>query len=162
MDDSPDPPIQQHLGLDHTTVEGGQIGGQAGRDITQHQGKGHLFKDVTVNVFQPTGATSALGPQDYRNRQILLNKVSYYWVDQALEPALSHPLQLTIELGDRSAAVDHPLADLGGGGQLSPAVTQGTLGTVFDRLGDGRTLLVLGATGVRQNHCAAPARSPVD
>lgn len=147
-DSRPDPSADQRIELDRSTVQDSQIGGQAGRDLTQNHGSGNVFKDVTLNVFTASSAPGAPSAQDQRNRQILLNKIRHYWIDAVLDHSLDHQIQLQVALEERAEAVDHPFpagnALYREPNLLPPEVTPVA---VFDRLGPGRTLLILGSPG---------------
>ncbi|NET37713.1 MAG: TIR domain-containing protein [Cyanothece sp. SIO1E1] len=90
-----------------------------------------------------------LTPQEYRNRQALLNKVRNYWVKGVLEPALHHrhPIPLALEL--RPEAVTHPWNSVSAVPEpLNLSTPHGTGAiAIFDQMGAGRTLLILGHPG---------------
>ncbi len=144
----PDPSVEQRLAIDQSTVQDSQIGGQAGRDLTQNHGSGNIFKDVTLNVFQTSAVAAPQSAQDYRNRQILLNKVRHYWIDAVLDRTLDHRLQFQLALENHPQALDQPF----GPGEIAvqapePLPPEVTVASLFDSLGTGRTLLILGAPG---------------
>jgi serine/threonine protein kinase len=88
-------------------------------------------------------------PQEYRNRQILLNKVKNYWVKGVLETSIHGKVMISLGLEKRLDAVDRPWGMV----WETPDQPRQTLPSntkiidQFDQLGDGRTLLILGAPG---------------
>lgn len=134
----------QQFDIDHASITDAQIGGVAGGDILQNQGSGNIFKDVMVNVFQGN-----LSRQDYRNRQALLHKVKNYWIKGVLEHSLqqrSH-IHLTLDLKPEAVIAPWQVVDqaLDAHPETLPATTH--LIDVFDDLGVGRSLLILGDPG---------------
>lgn len=100
---------------------------------------------------QPTtfSQATAVSRQEYRDRQILLNKVRNYWVKGVLETSLHGKVPIELGLEERLTAVDRPWGLL----WQSPDEMQQPLppGTrvldKFKEMGAGRTLLILGAPG---------------
>jgi hypothetical protein len=89
-----------------------------------------------------------LTPQEYRNRQALLNKVRNYWVKGLLENTLRDRAWIDLNLEERPQAVANPLhldVERLDEPQLLPPGTQ--ILDRFDALGEGRTLLILGEPG---------------
>ncbi|MBV9386407.1 MAG: response regulator [Chroococcidiopsidaceae cyanobacterium CP_BM_ER_R8_30] len=140
----------QRQNIDESSIEGSQLG-QAGRDSIQNQGPGSVFKDVTVNVFgqQESAARTRLTRQEYHNRQALLSKVSNFWVKGVLETSLHSRALVELGLEERPDAVANPWNMVGetadGSEQSLPAGTKAI--EIFDQLGKGRTLLILGEPG---------------
>ncbi|MCU0523699.1 MAG: TIR domain-containing protein [Elainella sp. Prado103] len=91
-----------------------------------------------------------MSPQQYRNRQTLLNKVRTYWIQEVLENSLHHQVLVELGLEERRdvvtppwfIAADHPDPTP----KPFPAGTRAI--TLFDQLGEGRTLLILGEPGI--------------
>jgi len=146
-----DKPPRQRFEIDHSSVSESQVGGQVGGDLLQNQGSGNIFKDVIVNVFQ--SEPGEIGPglirQQYRNRQALLRKVEHYWLRGVLEtslrqqPLLHPPLELRPDLvlapwSTVDQAQDQQRQTLAAGTQLFE---------LFEQLGEGRSLLLLGDPG---------------
>ena len=95
-------------------------------------------------IAMPVTATG-LSPQEYKNRQALLNKVKNYWVKGVLEGSLSNRARIELGLEERLDAVqldwetpEQPRRSLPKG---TKAINQ------FDKMGKGCTLLILGAPG---------------
>jgi hypothetical protein len=89
-----------------------------------------------------------LTPQEYRNRQALLNKVRNYWVKGVLENTLRDRAWIDLNLEERPQAVANPLhldVETLDEPQLLPPGTR--ILDRFDTLGEGRTLLILGEPG---------------
>lgn len=87
--------------------------------------------------------------QDYHNRQILLNKVKNYWVKGVLETSLHGKVVIELGLEKRLDAVDRPWGIV----WETPDQPRQTLPTntraidLFNQMGTGRTLLILGEPG---------------
>ncbi|MEO0868084.1 MAG: NACHT domain-containing protein, partial [Cyanobacteria bacterium J06642_11] len=96
----------------------------------------------------PTGSTR-YSHQDYRNRQALLNKVRRFWIEGVLERSLHGQVLLTLGLEERPDAIAPPwqvtYASPGQAPQPLPPGTQAS--HVFDAIGEGRTLVILGEPG---------------
>ena len=94
-------------------------------------------------------ATTPYSRQEFRNRQILLNKVNNYWIKGVLETSLHGKALIELGLEKRLDAVDRPWGIL----WETPDQPRQTLSPStkiidqFDQLGAGRTLLVLGEPG---------------
>jgi hypothetical protein len=146
---SQQPPTDPHqqFNIDDASIADSQIGGQAGHDLTQNHGSGAIYKDVTINNYSDRRhpKKNRLSRQEYRNRQILLNKVKNYWIGGVLEKSLHNRVLIELGLEERPNAVTHPwnLVD-----EEQKPLPQGTKAiNLFDKLGDGRTLLILGEPG---------------
>jgi eukaryotic-like serine/threonine-protein kinase len=89
-----------------------------------------------------------MSPQQYRNRQTLLNKVRNYWIKDVLENSINQQLSLELGLEERMDAVNLPwsLASHTAEPKRFPEGTRAI--ALFDQLGEGRTLLILGDPGV--------------
>jgi DNA polymerase III delta prime subunit len=90
-----------------------------------------------------------MSPQQYRNRQTLLNKVRNYWIKEVLENSLQDRVLMELGLEERMDAVIPPW-QLSADAPNSPPelLPEGTRVTaLFDQLGEGRTLLILGEPG---------------
>ncbi|NEO86549.1 MAG: hypothetical protein F6J87_20170, partial [Spirulina sp. SIO3F2] len=100
-----------------------------------------------------TDATPAVQPpllkrQDYRHRQILLNKVKNYWIKGVLEASLHHRTYLELGLADRANAIENPWGLVWQNGDRAQDLPLGTqVIDCFEDLGVGRSLLILGAPG---------------
>lgn len=90
-----------------------------------------------------------LTPQQYRNRQALLNKVRNFWVKGVLEASLHERVMLELGLEERADAVATPWnVTLTNADQTETVVPSDTpVLSIFDQLGTGRTLLILGEPG---------------
>ncbi len=144
-DDNSDrsPQIQQNLvGNDNLVI--GEMKG------------GIVIKHLTINDRIPTASlppsnivVQNLTQQEYRQRQVLLNKVRDAWVKGVLEKSLHARVSIELGLQERLDLVQQPFSDVAefaaAPGQALPEGTPAT--TVFDRLGSGRTLLIVGEPG---------------
>jgi DNA polymerase III delta prime subunit len=87
--------------------------------------------------------------QDYRNRQALLTKVRNFWVKGVLEKSLHEQVLISLGLQDHPDAVESPW-DLMLGTENQPPQDlppDTSVISIFDDIGEGRTLLILGEPG---------------
>lgn len=149
MSQQPPPPSssRQQLNIDQAAIASSQVG-QAGGDLVQNQGSGNVFKDVMINVFNEVGSGKTSARQDYRNRQALLSKVKNYWVKGVLETSLRDRSFINLSLEARPDAVIAPwnAVELWEEEQ-APLANQTTVPELFEQLGAGRSLLILGEPG---------------
>jgi serine/threonine protein kinase len=110
-------------------------------------GKHDRRRKVAVASHSP--ASSPLTRQEYRNRQALLTKVKHYWVRGVLETSLHDQLLIVLGLEERPDAVTSPWNVAWQiHQQETHTLPQGTpVISLFDQLGTGRTLLILGEPG---------------
>jgi energy-coupling factor transporter ATP-binding protein EcfA2 len=115
--------------IDAETVNADRIGGD--------------IYNVVLNQ-QPT-----LTPQECRNRQALLTKVKNFWVKGVLEKSLYNQMLIELGLEERPDAVANPWNVVLETGDDSPQpLPEGTkVIDIFDQIGEGRTLLILGEPG---------------
>ncbi|MDZ7955382.1 signal peptidase I [Nostoc sp. DedQUE09] len=139
---SPEP--NQRTNIDDSSISG-QVG-QAGRDSTQHQGTGNIFKDVTI-YFNPQKKDSdnRQTRQEDLNRQALLNKVHNYWIKGVMERSLYSRIKIELGLEERLDAIDLVSETPEHLRQFLPPGMKAI--AKFDELGVGRTLLILGQPG---------------
>jgi DNA polymerase III delta prime subunit len=132
----------------------------------QLQGDGNVFntvqgKDVQVinltvydripeRVVQlPISTAKSSNQKDYRFRKVLLNKVKNYWVQDVLEKSLHARVLIEFGLEERLDAVKDSFKHF----QLIPEASKRSLletknvAEVFHKMGEGRTLLILGEPG---------------
>ncbi|WP_204102502.1 MULTISPECIES: protein kinase [Spirulina sp. CCY15215] len=93
--------------------------------------------------------TPTLSREESRNRQILLNKVTNYWIKGVLETSLHGKALIELGLEERLDAVDRPWGLIW---ESSDTPYQSLASGIriinkFDELGAGRTLLILGQPG---------------
>ena len=90
-----------------------------------------------------------LSQEEYRWRQVLVQNVKRYWIEGVLERSLHNQVLIELGLEDRGQAVAAPIGEAEefakDAGRPFPAGTQAT--NIFDGLGAGRTLLILGEPG---------------
>ena len=86
---------------------------------------------------------------EYRQRQVLLSKVKEYWIKGVLEKSLYTKAMIELGLEKRTDAVERPFR----GFEELPQASREVLPTgtdasqVFNQIGEGRTLLILGEPG---------------
>jgi NACHT domain len=143
----PSPQIQQNVEGDQNQVIGQVIGGNVFGNIA---GNVTIYERVPVSsVPQPASMVPTLTQQEYRQRQVLLDKVKEFWVKSILENSLHSRALIELGLQERLDLVKQPFSAVGEfsdtPGQVLP---DGTLATaVFEEMGEGRTLLILGEPG---------------
>jgi hypothetical protein len=109
---------------------------------------GILVQGGTVNVGQ-IRLDGEMSRQELRNRKALLNNVRTAWVEGVLEKSLHEQIPIVIGLENRPNAVASPWnLDLINPDQSCQPLPAGTpVIDVFDKLGEGGTLLILGEPG---------------
>jgi hypothetical protein len=90
-----------------------------------------------------------LTPQQVKNRQAILNKVRNFWVKGVLETSLHDQVLIELGLEERAdAVVSSWNMELATAGEAQKPLPKGTkVISIFDQLGEGRTLLILGEPG---------------
>ena len=119
---------------------------------TINQGSSYYTTNVfsSFDVVQGNARPShQLSSQEYRWRQVLIQNVKHYWIEGVLEQSLHNQALIELGLEERSLSVASPLR---GVEEFEKAAKQslpeGTKATdIFDNLGAGRTLLILGEPG---------------
>ncbi|MEM9220493.1 MAG: NACHT domain-containing protein [Cyanobacteria bacterium P01_F01_bin.150] len=143
----------QDLNISNSVLEGVQIGGIAGRDLTLTQIQGSV---ASINVFgtlqvpqAPLSEGRQLSRQEYEWRRTLLSKVKQFWIDGVLKKSLHNRVLIELGLEERNDCVQTPLNGIGEFPSESPQVLPpGTSATdIFEGIGAGRTLLILGEPG---------------
>lgn len=96
-----------------------------------------------------TATSSRLSTQEYRNRQALLSKVNHYWIKGVLESSLHDRVLIQLGLESRPSAVTSPwhMAIATANRPPTPLSPGTPIISIFDQLGTGRTLLILGEPG---------------
>jgi energy-coupling factor transporter ATP-binding protein EcfA2 len=88
-------------------------------------------------------------PQEYKNRQALINKVNTFWIKGVLKNSLHGKVMIQLGLSERTDVVVHPW-DMTWSNENSPKFSiprETALIDLFDELGAGRSLLILGEPG---------------
>jgi hypothetical protein len=90
-----------------------------------------------------------LNRQEYHHRQYILDKVHNFWVKGVLETSLHNQVLIDLGLEEKPDAVTHPWnMVLQLSSEESKPLPQGTkLIDIYDEVGEGRTLLILGEPG---------------
>jgi energy-coupling factor transporter ATP-binding protein EcfA2 len=138
----------QNLNIDGALIREAQIG-QAGRDL-------HQIQYLTVNesfslakLISHRQVKAPSGKEEYRFREVLLNKVKQYWIKGVLEKSLYTKGLIDLGLEERLDAVKRPSSVI----QEIPNESAQTLlegksvSDIFNQMGKGRTLLILGEPG---------------
>ena len=109
---------------------------------------GILVQGGTVNVGQ-IRLDSEMSRQELRNRTALLNQVRNAWVEGVLEKSLYEQIPIVLGLENRPSAVASPwnLDIINPDKSCQPLPAGTPVIDVFDRLGEGGTLLILGEPG---------------
>jgi energy-coupling factor transporter ATP-binding protein EcfA2 len=98
---------------------------------------------------QASGTEQPLNQEEYRQRTVLLSKVKEYWIKGVLEKSLHTKAMIELGLEKRSDAVERPFSGFEElpeeSRQILPTATDAT--EVFNQIGEGRTLLILGEPG---------------
>jgi adenylate kinase family enzyme len=96
-----------------------------------------------------SGTEQSLTEGEYRQRTVLLSKVKEYWIKGVLEKSLHTKAMIELGLEKRSNAVERPFSGFEElpeeSRQILPTGTGAT--EVFNQIGEGRTLLILGEPG---------------
>jgi Cdc6-like AAA superfamily ATPase len=142
----------QNLNISSSVLESVQIGGIAGRDLnlTQIQG-GVASLNVfgTVQIAQTSiNATKLISQEEYRRRKILLNRVKQDWIEGVLRKSLHTKVLIELNLEKREELVQIPLNEGFFSEELRETSLKKTTAThIFEGIGTGRTLLILGEPG---------------
>jgi energy-coupling factor transporter ATP-binding protein EcfA2 len=98
---------------------------------------------------QASGTEQPLNQEEYRQRTVLLSKVKEYWIKGVLEKSLHTKAMIELGLEKRSDAVERPFSGFEElpeeSRQILPTGTGAT--EVFNQIGEGGTLLILGEPG---------------
>jgi len=109
----------------------------------------YFITQVSDLISGSTSQEKSLTQAEYRQRKVLLSKIKEYWIQGVLEKSLHANVMIDLDLEQRLDAVDRPFADLGEvsgeSEQILPAGTDAN--EIFQQIGDGRTLLILGDPG---------------
>ena len=137
------PTIQQDIHGDRNQVIGQMLGGIVINQLTIHD------RVPAAAAPPPISVAPSLTQQEYRQRQVLLNKVKEYWVKGVLETSLHTRALIELGLQDRSDLVQRPFREVAEFPEVSgQALIEGiSATTVFEQMGAGRTLLILGEPG---------------
>jgi GTPase SAR1 family protein len=142
-EDDSDPEIMQDVDGDGNQVIGQVIGAVVTNHITINN------RIPAVSLPPSNIVVETLAQQEYRQRQVLLNKVKDYWVKSVLEKSLHARVSIELGLQERPDLVQQPFSDVAefepSPGQALPGGTSVT--AVFVGEGVGGTLLIVGEPG---------------
>lgn len=137
------------------TLENAQIGGIAGHDLTVTQIQGQVINVTVQDALDLSGMLGQVAvrdnqprnQQDYRQRQVLLNKVKQFWIVGVLKNSVFTQVLLELELRTQHNLVDRPFQQYFE--TEAPLTSDSTpeITDVFNQMGEGRTLLILGEPG---------------
>lgn len=134
MSSTPPPKRPQQTKIRRSSV-GGQIG-QAGRDLWQFQ---LLFSNTEIE-----------DRKEQQNRRALIDKVQNFWIRGVLEKSLHNLAVIELNLEKRLDAVEQPfnLTLIVSTSEQAKNLPEGSKAIdIFDELGEGATLLILGEPG---------------
>ncbi|MDJ0730887.1 MAG: trypsin-like peptidase domain-containing protein [Crocosphaera sp.] len=117
--------------------------------LLEEQRRFHQNNHQWLSLLPQSPSHAQLTRQDYRNRQALINKVNHYWIEGVLETSLDHHQAIALSLEERPLALNS-LSNLREEFLDSPNITLSSdinVIDIFDQLGAGRTLLILGEPG---------------
>jgi NACHT domain len=112
-------------------------------NMTIHERVPERFVPSSISDLQP------LSQQEYRQQQVLLNKVKEYWIKGVLETSLHARVLIELGLQKRLDLAERPFSEVAEFpdtfGQALPSGTAAI--NIFDQMDAGRTLLILGEPG---------------
>ena len=132
-------------GVDESTVV-------VGDHNTVNQGPTSYTTNVICPITVGPPTSTSLRPtkkQEYRWRQILVDTVKHHWIEGVLERSLHNQVLIELGLEERAQAVSSPISGVEEFAKKADRpFTEGTQATdIFNDLGAGRTLLILGEPG---------------
>jgi DNA polymerase III delta prime subunit len=137
------PTLQQDVEGNQNQVIGQVLGGIVINQLTIHE------RIPEPSIPSPVSVANPLTQQEYRQRKVLLNKVKEYWVKGVLETSLHARALIELGLQERPDLVQRSFSGVEEfsqpPGQALP--DNSSAATVFDQMGEGRTLLILGEPG---------------
>lgn len=151
MNEQLDQPINQGLNVSDSILQKVQIGGIAGHDLIQIQGEvGSISVLGTVQVNQSSPSTAKpLNHREYRWRCALMAKVKQFWIDGFLSKSLHTKVSIDLGFEKRSSCVENHFLSFTEFSS-TPAESHDsdtTITDIFEDMGSGRTLLILGEPG---------------
>ena len=106
-------------------------------------------KELSLQKKEKIPTNNQISQQEYRNRQILLNKVKNFWVKGVLETSLHNKVLIELGLEEQSFAVERPWSVVWQSEDKIPQSLPVWI-KILDKLnemGAGRSLLILGDPG---------------
>jgi energy-coupling factor transporter ATP-binding protein EcfA2 len=120
-------------------------------EVIKEEGKRKQYNNTTRKTWDEFGQTDRFQPlnqQEYRQRQILVNKVNEFWIEGFLKPSLYADTAINLNLKNRPDAVSplfEAIAELPV--ELDKSFEELQQTEIFDQIGQGKTLLILGEPG---------------
>jgi NACHT domain/CHAT domain len=122
-------------------------------DFVRQEVDRQIYKENAREAYDNFGQffaqkTAVLSKTDSGQRQILLDKVKKFWIEGFLQPSIQGLDAISFELKDRPDAI----ADLTEGiealaVELDPSYERLRTTPIYEEMGEGRTLLMLGSPG---------------
>ena len=119
---------------------------------TIHQGPTYhttnVYSHIDVELAVP-GPSRTISREEHRWRQVLVQKVKHHWIEGVLERSLHNQTLIELGLEKREQAVASPTSSVEEfAEEAERPLPEGTQASdVYDNLGAGRTLLILGEPG---------------
>ncbi|WP_439343514.1 NACHT domain-containing protein [Vacuolonema iberomarrocanum] len=142
------PDQQQSLGNVQIQGDGNVFNAIQGRDIkVLNLSAGDALPEEWSSYFNTV--VKPVDAKEQRLRQVLLNKVKKYWIQDVLEKSLHVKALIELDLEEHLDAVQDPFNQLGALPEEAKrtSLTEQNVVEVFQQLGDGCTLLILGEPG---------------
>ncbi len=117
--------------------------------LVEEQRRFHQNNHQWRSLLPQSSSYHQLTRQDYRNRKTLINKVNRYWIEGVLETSLDHHQAIALNLEERPLALSSPsnlVAEFLDTSEIQLSQDTNVI-DIFDELGAGRTLLILGEPG---------------
>lgn len=123
------------------------------KEVVLQEAERKDYKDEARTAYDNFGQFSTkqatqLTKSDYAQRRILLDKVESFWIEGLLKPSIQSDAAISLELRDRPEVI----ADLSEGieallVQLDDSFDELHKTQIYEEMGQGRTLLILGEPG---------------
>lgn len=158
MSEQPQQEPQQKFNISgDASLENVQIGGIAGHNLNVNQIRGQVVYATIYDRFhapdglsqQSMGTTKSLTREEYRYRKVLLDKVKNFWAKGVLENSLHSKVLIELGLEKQPSAVQPSFTGVEEfPNNYREELPKGTKAIdVFEEIGTGRTLLILGEPG---------------
>lgn len=109
----------------------------------------HVSVFSSISIERSVSSPSRkLSEQEALTRQALINRVEFFWLNGVLRKSL-YARTLELEIRERNDAIVSPIRNIGECVDTNSQTSHNSVGVaeVFDHLGTGRTLLILGKPG---------------
>jgi hypothetical protein len=117
-----------------------------GGNVFANAGNVTIYERIPVPP--PINVVQTLTQKECRQRQILLDKVQKFWVESVLKTSLHTKALIEMGLQKRLDLVQRPFREVEEFPETNESALEETHTTkIFDQIGEGRTLLILGEPG---------------